>query len=532
MLKDAVQRANTDRRRVAELTRELVELEDQRTIGVNAQLQRAEEIEHEAEGLGLLQLRMRARLARADMAQRCGQLDAGARMAMEVNDWAIEHGPRSLAARSHFVLSSTFEALGEPVAALDHALRAIDLLEESTPARLRGSYVLRLADSLAGTGPLETARERYREAEQIFVSIGDEERRLNVLNNLAYTEYEADEKELAWLVAQEIQDVAGPVGFGRLNPSALDTLARIQIGQGELALAEETLRVAVGVVDSGLDLRPVTPAEILLTLAEVQRLRGSLDSAQATLLRCQEFCDNHRLGEVRAKLFKEQAELFAAMGRFQEAFEHYKQFHRLSTFLSSEQKDAAARIREAMFETVEARRTADVFREQARRDGLTGLWNRRYIDEVLPGMIYEALITGGTLVVAFADLDHFKLVNDEYSHDFGDRVLREVAQLLTGTTAAWEDGSLVARMGGEEFLLLVPDVTETEALSRLEKVRAIVADHAWSSIGVSLAVTISIGATSVGPGDTQSPVLARADAKLYEAKRGGRNRVVATMEPG
>lgn len=184
-----------------------------------------------------------------------------------------------------------------------------------------------------------------------------------------------------------------------------------------------------------------------------------------------------------------------------------------------------------MFETAEARRDAEHYREQARRDALTGLYNRRFIDERLPQAMAEATVTGTPLTVALIDLDYFKRINDTLSHDIGDRVLVAVADLLSARQDDLSAAGFAARIGGEEFLVVLPGVGATDAPQRLEQIRHDVASYRWAPVTGDLPVTVSIGAVSVVPvGETQAELLAEADRRLYAAKRAGRDRVVARAE--
>jgi diguanylate cyclase (GGDEF)-like protein len=181
-----------------------------------------------------------------------------------------------------------------------------------------------------------------------------------------------------------------------------------------------------------------------------------------------------------------------------------------------------------MYEATEARRQTRRYRELSLRDPLTGLYNRRYVDDSLPGLLDQAAAGTARVTVALLDLDHFKAINDTCSHEVGDRVLCVVAELLQAAASAAPAGSFVARMGGEEFLLVLVGDDEDEALRRLEEVRSAVGTHAWTDLTGDLPVTVSIGAAgTVGRMDTTPPeVLGRADAHLYLAKRAGRDRVV------
>ncbi|HWS35775.1 MAG TPA: diguanylate cyclase, partial [Actinoplanes sp.] len=303
------------------------------------------------------------------------------------------------------------------------------------------------------------------------------------------------------------------------SPDALDTMAMIQIARGRYA---EAVRLAVANVGGYPGAGPDDAdglAEFLLTLAVAQRHVGDHGAAQTALDRCAALCEDRELAGVRVRALEEQAELHAARGDHARAFILHKRFHAAERELHSEQRDAQARARHAVFETAEARREAERFREQARRDPLTGLPNRRYVDEHLPALLAAA----ATVVVALVDLDHFKRVNDRCSHEAGDRVLVVVADLLTQAARA---GGFAARLGGEEFLLVLTGAGIAEAAPALDRFRLSVQDHQWTPLTGNLPVTVSVGAVQPGPDDTQASVLAAADRLLYAAKNAGRNRCV------
>jgi diguanylate cyclase (GGDEF)-like protein len=161
-------------------------------------------------------------------------------------------------------------------------------------------------------------------------------------------------------------------------------------------------------------------------------------------------------------------------------------------------------------------------REQALRDGLTGLFNRRHFDDTLRHEISRAERTREPLTLALLDIDHFKACNDRHGHAAGDAVLRAVAAQLQGFGRSYD---VACRVGGEEFAVLMPRAHIGEARARLEQLRERIAAQPLRHGGVALrAVTMSIGVAGLdqGPG---GELLQRADVALYAAKGGGRNRV-------
>lgn len=164
-------------------------------------------------------------------------------------------------------------------------------------------------------------------------------------------------------------------------------------------------------------------------------------------------------------------------------------------------------------------------REQTIRDPLTGLFNRRYMEETLGIEIARAARSGDSLSVIMCDVDHFKRFNDEFGHDAGDAVLSAVA---TEMRSLFRDGDVICRYGGEEFTIIAPGTTAQQLASRAEKVRKAIADLHVRNNGRSLgATTMSFGiATWSAAMDREGGGLIKAaDAALYRAKREGRNRV-------
>jgi diguanylate cyclase (GGDEF)-like protein len=169
------------------------------------------------------------------------------------------------------------------------------------------------------------------------------------------------------------------------------------------------------------------------------------------------------------------------------------------------------------------RARAQALEADTRRDPLTGLGNRRAVDHDLPPLLREAAAAGRPMAVALLDLDHFKQINDRHGHPVGDRVLSTTAQLLRECVRQHD---LVARIGGEEFLAVLPDADETRAREICQRIRQRVGGHDWAALSPGLAVTISAGCASAPPYD-ESTLTTRADQALYRAKALGRDRVEA-----
>jgi diguanylate cyclase (GGDEF)-like protein len=176
------------------------------------------------------------------------------------------------------------------------------------------------------------------------------------------------------------------------------------------------------------------------------------------------------------------------------------------------------------------RRQRDELRVQAETDPLTGLANRRAIMRELNALVRQAQVGGTPLAVAFIHVDHFKAINDRLGHADGDRVLVAVAAVIRDTVRR---SDRVARMGGEEFLVVLPGADASQGRQLLERICTRIRGVCQRLQLQGPAVTASAGLTWLGADpDGIADLLGRADAAMYVAKRGGRNRVELAPPPG
>jgi diguanylate cyclase (GGDEF)-like protein len=166
----------------------------------------------------------------------------------------------------------------------------------------------------------------------------------------------------------------------------------------------------------------------------------------------------------------------------------------------------------------------DRIEELAELDELTGSFNRRCIMRMLDDEIARAHRAQKPCSIALIGLDWFKRINDAYGHPTGDEVLRTFAITVFANI---RNNDKFGRYGGEEFLLVLPDMADDGASHILERVRAIIADLDWTAFSPGVRVTISAGVATLKPNETPDTILARADNALYTAKARGRNRIAS-----
>jgi len=173
---------------------------------------------------------------------------------------------------------------------------------------------------------------------------------------------------------------------------------------------------------------------------------------------------------------------------------------------------------------LEVRRLMETLRESSLRDAMTGLNNRRFLEEYIETLTTSACRKQAHISVLMLDLDHFKMINDTYGHDAGDAVLKALANVIKATVRA---SDIAIRYGGEEFMVVLQDTSSTYALNVAEKIRASVEAMRISHGGTTLQRTISIGVADF-PSDSHTfwQTVKFADVALYNAKEAGRNRVL------
>jgi len=188
-------------------------------------------------------------------------------------------------------------------------------------------------------------------------------------------------------------------------------------------------------------------------------------------------------------------------------------------------RSMAGRVRGGNVEVSESRRIQAEYRRHASVDALTGLYNRRWLAEVLPRQVERARGSGEELAVVMVDVDHFKRFNDTYGHAAGDYVLFAVGRRLQ---RSFRPTDLVARYGGEEFTVVLPRTTGPHACIAAERVRSAVEQELLTlEDGLEVQVTVSMGVAALSPGQSAHQLLQAADRGLYQAKGAGRNRVAS-----
>ena len=415
--------------------------------------------------------------------------------------------------------SLTYEEMGDPQRAEPLMIQALDIAreirgEEEMFSALNNlaSNLLHAAKNLAGDArqsTLERAIGYGEEALQLAEASGNAHREAVGLGNLAdgFVLLGQFDRALPYIDRQEALSIQN--GYRTMVLLAVLSRAELAKHRGQLDEAAQRYRQVLSEAHSGTDDHDMM-RELHQGLYEVYKQQGNFESA---------------LRHLEAVLPLEREEMRQRADRQARLLINRIEIENMQAAADRARSEAdTQRLRAAALES-ENQRLADRAIELGRHameDQLTGLANRRRVEYELPQHLDAARQRQLPLSLAAIDLDHFKQVNDRFGHAVGDDVLRVIARLLLGNTRSTD---LVARMGGEEFIVVLVGTGLPVAAEICERLRKAVAVHDWESSVPGLTVTVSIGLCDAQQAQTMRDLLEQADALLYAAKRGGRNRV-------
>lgn len=398
--------------------------------------------------------------------------------------------------------------LGQLDQALEYAGRSLDLLlefEELQETSFMQAFIGE-TQTLVGRRALEsgTSDQANSAFESARMSLSDALENANIQNN---PEYQA-------------AALTGLVGV-MTDLERFDTASRF--GQDALKIA------------SKLD-NPAARARTLVAIGRLRLRSEKPNQALESFKKALEVFDTLGQREEAAQVHRELAGTYKHLEQFALALNHFERFYELDAQIRSQGAERRAQALIVKVDLERAHFEAELHRvraselsalnerleRQTREDGLTGLSNRRHLEEFMRKAFSKAQQDSSALSVILLDIDHFKAVNDRFSHATGDKVLRAVAGLMREHINPDE---LAGRFGGEEFVLVL-HASPKESYERAEKLRLVIQNHDWASIEAGLEVTLSLGWCAQTNLENHERMLSNADAMLYAAKRAGRNRVM------
>jgi diguanylate cyclase (GGDEF)-like protein len=405
--------------------------------------------------------------------------------------------------------------MGDPVGAQEYFEESLKLNRELGNRDGEAQCRFNLGEIEERLGRHDAARACYQEALAIQRAIGDKQSEAKTLNSLGQ-------------LHQAMGDLIGALDHFDQSRALAESIgnrhhaAQTRLSYGRLLLAVQGAGPALPHLQQALgDAEAMKSLELQLdchkALSEAYERQGDT-AAALSLLKKANATEKEVYSEAAARRLKQLSVQHQVEQSQQEA-----EIFRLRNVELAKAYDELAALNQKLQESdLQKSELLAVVQRLAVEDGLTGLANRRQFDTLLRQEFDRAKRFGHPLALAFADIDHFKRVNDRFSHPVGDAVLKQIAQIMRASCRVID---VVARYGGEEFVLLLPETPVSSAIRLCEKIRATVAAHPWSEIHAGLSVTLSLGVADDKGYATPAALLAAADAKLYDAKHGGRDKV-------
>lgn len=417
---------------------------------------------------------------------------------------AEEAGNSTLEAEILNDLSYNMVLAGDPELALNHLDRCIRIFRD-----LKDD--LRLSWSLDSLGNAYSLVGRHTEAIAC------------IMESLALAE-----KHQIWQDMAHIQNSAGKIFRKTGDPERALEMYQSQLELGRrLGLTGEICGALISI--ASLSLEKQASEEAIEYLQEARKLN-------------QETGDQAQLSEIYQLL----STAYKQQRKFQQALEFHEQFHATEKIIFNDQADQRLKNLKVLYQLETAKKQAEIYhlrtialqeeveeqrsiqselKEIAGTDPLTNVLNRRAFLERAATLLASVFAHKLSLAMILIDIDHFKAVNDQYGHPAGDQALRVLAERMKNNSRS---NDLLCRYGGEEFIIILPDISRQQALDTAERLRAAANQHPIQLGTALVSLTLSVGLTFHAPKDPEVDInvlILQADQALYTAKNSGRNRV-------
>ncbi|MEQ7125301.1 GGDEF domain-containing protein [Actinopolymorpha sp. B11F2] len=445
---------------------------------------------------------------------------------------SLGHGLRAMA----LLLRGSFEP------AYDELARSVVLLEElTTPSYAVGHAINAVVLVLVRLDLYELATQWLERLHDVATALSDAVLQTLYAYNSGWLQLNwAAELELIGQLDEAREHYRRTLTAFEAAPAGVDVIersywprevivqacaARAMLGEGESVLPE--LRANIGAVAA----TQRQEAMLIGYLAMARAYANEGDSRQAleqAEMACAVGDTLPRLQVVAARAYWEYAHLLRSRDGTTPTVDAFAQ---LTWRLVHDRWEERRARMQSFSERLDSERIRDELRRRAAAylsDPLTGLGNRRLIEIRLPELLVESAATGRPLAVAFVDIDDFKSVNDELSHLVGDDLLRELSQEMRSTLSS---DDAIARFGGEEFVVVLPNRTARQAYDLIDGLRQRIEQRVWNCLPAGRRIRITAGLAQSWHGATRTQLLAAADEALLRAKRQGKNRVEIRAHP-
>ncbi len=437
-------------------------------------------------------------------------------------------------ARCSNLLGITHRQLSDYGRALEMYEAALKGFRDAADLRWQARVVSNIGNVEIQLGNHGSALELFDQALELRREVGDDEGAGFDLTNAAFARVQRalqlrsggdrdaaqEEAQTALRLLDRALAIARQFSYRRLEAFCVQTM-------GEAYQAMSRPEVALGMSEQFLQLARDSndrwiEAYGMCCVGEIHHQMGDVERAEGLLTEALKRFEQLGSRDECARVLRVLSQVLEARGQYSEALATLRRAGDIEQRLRWEEAEGRARALAARRRLDHARQETERYKRLAMEDVLTGLANRRQLDERLLALMREARRSGSVVTVALADVDHFKGINDRFSHAVGDEVLRCVGETLR---AHCRLGDVAGRYGGEEFMLIFRGLDMRGASEICERARRAVESWDWASIHPHLRVTLSLGMAASSSFDDPQGVLDAADHWLYEAKHHGRNQV-------
>jgi len=435
--------------------------------------------------------------------------------------------------------------------ALEYFIRAYECIQAHQNSEMSGIALLNIGVTHLELDHLEEAREYLTRSLKIISGIPEIHSR--VLQNLSH--YYQKKGDLDQAIEYGAQALAGHQSIENAH-GIIGTLSNM----GEIYLLKNDLDKARHYFEEALQLaraknEKTEQAQNHLLLGRVYVRKKQPDVAIPILKKVFDFEQNYKTYIYEAH--QELSQIYEEKKEYASALEHHKEYVRIKDALFTQQSEQKIQSLRITFKLEQAEREFRLLKQKnaelarsnrkleqltmqqqalntqksrlveklesyAHRDSLTNLFNRRYMDKQFQLEFDHAISNDSPLCIMICDIDNFKQVNDQFSHTVGDQVLVEVSSIISKNV---RDNDILSRYGGEEFVLLMPDTDQQDAISISMRIKELIEEHNWDHIQPGLRITISLGLCCDTSKTSCEKMLASADDHLYKAKQSGKNQL-------
>lgn len=470
-------------------------------------------------------------------------------------DIGVAHGELTLQADCANFMAGVYNSLSDHDKATEQLSVVLKIAREQKDRQREAHCLHNLGIVTMASRSLDEANKYIIESLTVYREIKDHSGEAKAMGTYANLAFGQGDFELSISLADKAATQAREYDQLLVEALAQSTAGKTHARLAQYDLAESLQEQALNYATTAG--YPQTRGWSLYELGQVYYQRGNSQQAKDAYMSALLLAQELNIKDLEMQVYHSLYELSAAVGDTGAALEFYRKHHAVELDIFSQEASLKTRALMVQLEVERAKSDAQIYKlrsielasanealeranaeksglvniledqskllkRQLSEDGLTGLYNRKHIEGLLQHEFWQKKASDQLLCIAMVDIDHFKLINDRFSHLVGDQVLRVVAQLFMQVC---RPSDAIGRYGGEEFLFVFPETTLEQGQRVCERVQNAIRGYAWGQVHPGLTVTLSIGVVADLNVPNHERLISHADTKLYEAKNSGRDRI-------